>query len=95
MKIKYDVENIGHNQTRIDNILTETIINMGSISSNSHENSNINDDNDCCLLLPLHNEDELNNFEEKLLNKSFSLNNVSLLQHLKIVFERISLIITL
>eukprot|EP00102_Acyrthosiphon_pisum_P024014 XP_016661224.1 PREDICTED: uncharacterized protein LOC107884170 [Acyrthosiphon pisum] len=52
MKIKYDVENIGHNQTQIDNILTETIINMGSISSNSHENSNINDDNDYCLLLP-------------------------------------------
>jgi len=77
MKIKYDVENIGHNQTRIDNILTETIINMGSISSNSHENSNINVDNDYCLLLPLHNEEELNNFEEKLLNKSFRFNVVS------------------
>lgn len=51
MKIKYDVENIGHNQTRIDNIFTETIINMGTIFRNSHKNSNINDDNDYCLLL--------------------------------------------
>lgn len=77
MKIKYDVENNGHNQTRIDNILTETIMNIGSISRSSHENANINDDNDYCLLLPLHNEDELNNFEEKLLNKAFRLNVVS------------------
>lgn len=77
MKIKYDVENIGHNQTRIDNILTDTILNMESISSKGHENSNINDENDYCLLLPLHNEDELNNFEDKLLNKSFRLNVVS------------------
>jgi len=77
MKIKYDVENISHNQARMDNILTETIMNMGSISSSSHENTNSNDDNDYCLLLPLYNEDELNNFEEKLLNKSFRLNAVS------------------
>lgn len=47
MKIKYDVENISHNQARMDNILTETIMNMGSISSSSHENTKSNDDNDC------------------------------------------------
>uniref|UniRef100_A0A2S2NTZ0 DUF4806 domain-containing protein n=1 Tax=Schizaphis graminum TaxID=13262 RepID=A0A2S2NTZ0_SCHGA len=82
MKIKYDVENISHNQARMDNSLTETIMNMGSISSSSHENTNSNDDNDYCLLLPLHNEDELNNFEEKLLNKSFRLNAVNGLKRL-------------
>jgi hypothetical protein len=80
MKIKYDVENISHNQTQMDNILNETIINIGSISSNGHENSNTNDDNDYCLLLLLHNEEELNNFEDKLLNKSFRLNVVSAIE---------------
>lgn len=75
MKIKYDVENISHNQIQMDNILNEIIINMGSISSNGHDNTN--DDNDYCLLLPLNNEGKLINFEKKLLNKSFRLNFVS------------------
>lgn len=63
MKIKYDVENISHNQIRMD-ILNETIINMGSISNNRHHKTN--DDNDYCLLLPLNNEEKLNNFEKNV-----------------------------
>jgi len=46
MKIKCDVENIGHIQTQIDNILAEIIINMSTISRSSHANYNINYDND-------------------------------------------------
>lgn len=54
MTIKYEVENISHNQIQMDIILNETIINKGSISSIGHDNTNA--DNDHCLLLPLNNE---------------------------------------
>jgi len=78
LKIKYDVENLTHNQNRMNNILNDVILkNDRSVLSLGDSVTTINDDNDYSLMLPLHNEDELSDFENKLLNKSFRLNVVS------------------
>ncbi|KAL5238910.1 hypothetical protein ACI65C_006320 [Semiaphis heraclei] len=75
LKIKYDVENLTHNQNRMDNILNDLLTNDRSVLNQGDSVTvTINDDNDYSLMLPLHNEEELSDFENKLLNKSFRLN---------------------
>jgi len=77
LKIKYDIENLTHNQNRLNNILNDVILtNDSSVLNQGDSETTINDDNDYSLMLPLHNEDALSNFENKLLNKSFRLNVV-------------------
>lgn len=75
MKIKYDVENISHNQSRMDDILTDTVLSMRS-RDHCQEDSTDHEASDYSLMLPLHNEEELIDFEMKLLNKPFRLNVV-------------------
>lgn len=75
MKIKYDVENIANNQSRMDDILNDTVLKQNNFSNSQEDCNNIADD--YSLMLPLHNEEELINFENNLLNKSFRLNVVS------------------
>lgn len=77
LKIKYDVENLIHNQNRMNNILNDVILTNDRSILNQGDSVTINDDYDYSLMLPLHNEDELSGFENKLLNKSFRLNVVS------------------
>jgi len=62
----------------MNNILNDVILtNNKSVLSQEDSVTTINDANDYSLMLPLHNEDELSDFENKLLNKSFRLNVVS------------------
>jgi len=77
LKIKYDIENLALNSNRIDNILTEVVLTNERSVLNQEDSITINNDNDYSLMLPLHNEDVLIEFENKLLNKSFRLNVVS------------------
>lgn len=62
----------------MDNILNDLLTNDRSVLNQGDSVTvTINDDNDYSLMLPLHNEEELSDFENKLLNKSFRLNVVS------------------
>lgn len=74
LKIKYDIENLTHNQNRIDKMLSDVLTNERSVQEDS---ITVNFENDYSVMLPLHNEDALIEFENKLVNKSFRLNVVS------------------
>jgi len=45
LKIKYDVENISHNQSQMDDILTDTVLSIRS-RSNFHEDTSANEEDD-------------------------------------------------
>lgn len=77
LKIKYDIENLTYNQNRMDSILNDVVLTNERSVLNQDSLNTASDDNDYSLMLPLHNEDELSEFENKLLNKSFRLNVVS------------------
>lgn len=61
----------------MDSILNDIVLTNEKSVSNQEGSITTNDDNDYSLMLPLHNEDELSKFENKLVNKSFRLNVVS------------------
>ncbi|XP_060858683.1 uncharacterized protein LOC132936038 isoform X2 [Metopolophium dirhodum] len=79
LKIKYDIENLTHNQNRIDKMLSDVLTNERSVQEDS---VTVNYENDYSVMLPLHNEDALIEFENKLVNKSFRLNVVNGLKRL-------------
>lgn len=56
LKIKYDIENLTHNQNRMDSILNDVILANERNFINQEGSITINDDNDYSLMLPLHNE---------------------------------------
>jgi len=61
----------------MDSILNDVVLTNERSVLNQDSLNTASDDNDYSLMLPLHNEDELSEFENKLLNKSFRLNVVS------------------
>ena len=72
LKMKYDVETIAQNQFQIDKTLTETVLRANKDNENTSEELFEYDS-----LLPIENEDQLDEFETKLLNKHFRRNVVS------------------
>jgi len=74
LKIKYDIENLTHNQNRMDNILSNIVLtNERSVLNNQEDSITINHDNDYSLMLPLHNEDVLIEFEKKIIKQIFQI----------------------
>ncbi|KAF0752222.1 Uncharacterized protein FWK35_00011549 [Aphis craccivora] len=73
LKIKYDIENLTHNQNRMDKILNDLLTNNSSVINQGDSVTIINDDNDYSFMLPLHNEDELSDFENRLLKQIFQI----------------------
>jgi len=71
LKIKYDVKTIAQNQFQMDKTLTDTVL---QIKDNENSSEEIFDYDS---LLPIENEEQLNEFESKLLNKHFRKNIVS------------------
>ncbi|CAI6359845.1 unnamed protein product [Macrosiphum euphorbiae] len=70
LKIKYDVETIAQNQLHMDRTLTETV--------QAKDNENTSEELfEYDSLIPIGNEDQLDEFETKLLHKHFRRNVVS------------------
>lgn len=77
VKIRYDVESLGQKLQKVDKKIEESCLIKSAINESTYIET-INQENDFEFLLPLMNEDDLNMFENKLSDRSFRLNVVSL-----------------
>lgn len=85
LKIRYDVESLGQKLQQIDKQIEENSLIKSAVNESTYIET-INQENDFESLLPLMNEDDLNMFENKLSDRSFRLNVVSLNNVLSVCF---------
>lgn len=71
LKIKYDIETIAQNQIQMDKTLPDTVLQAKDTENISEELLEYDS------LLPIESEEQLDEFESKLLNKHFRKNIVS------------------
>jgi hypothetical protein len=77
LKLRYDVESLGQKLQQMDKKIEASCLIKSAVNESTYIET-INQENNFESLLPLMNEDDLNMFENKLSDRSFRLNVISL-----------------
>lgn len=92
LKIRYDLETLSQKQHHMDQTISEMILKVQDNETRNEASVMFhNQMEDCDSLLPISNEEQLNEFETKLLEKIFKTNVVCYL-NIKYFFQYIFLI---